>query len=172
MDATVKEIYVLGLYMFDVIEDNINVLAHNNQYDLTDLGADQNARTVALMNTVQTIICGLVDLPNIDTMTLYEKVQIVATTVAALSIEFDVDEAYELILERATIDVIPDGCDHGYYLSSAVCERCDLTESNCIECHPTTGVCSLCRDGFWWDGTHCQACTAGCLECEDDGSTA
>ena len=93
MDPTVKETYILGLYIYDLIEDNLNILAYNGLFDLTSIGADADARSLFLMNNVQVIICTLVALPNIDTMTLYEKMQVVTQALSVLGLEIETEEA-------------------------------------------------------------------------------
>lgn len=78
-----KEDFVFTLYVYDLLEDSINVLHEQGTFDKTTLGADDSARQIALINLVQTGICILRAMPNYATMTLVDRLVVIQTAILA-----------------------------------------------------------------------------------------
>ena len=159
MDATVKDYFMLGLYLFNIMEKKISILENQNLFVRTSIGADAVAQSLFLWNMIQSIICDIIDSPNSDRLSLADKLQIAIVAINTLGIQFTVEEALEFTLEKAREDILPDVCRPGYYLDGTACPKCDANEPQCGECHPTTGACSACIEGYWYDGSNCFSCS-------------
>ena len=58
-------------------------------------------------------------------------------------------------------------CAEGFIKSTStgVCSKC--VDANCSECSPAA-TCTDCKEGFFVKANKCEACTANCLECNNE----
>ena len=63
----------------------------------------------------------------------------------------------------------PCQCINNYQYNSETdkCGECSLHCSKCLY-----GACSKCDDGYYFEGTECQACSAECAQCDDGTNTS